>query len=29
MDAPSTAAILSAIVGKWGGVFINVGVIIA
>ena len=29
MDAPSTAAILSAIVGKWGGVFINIGVIIA
>ncbi|ACY84771.1 basic amino acid/polyamine antiporter [Edwardsiella piscicida] len=29
MSPPSTAAILASLVGKWGGVFINIGVIIA
>ncbi|WP_345829492.1 basic amino acid/polyamine antiporter [Erwinia sp. HDF1-3R] len=29
MAAPSTASILKALVGPWGGIFINVGVIIA
>ena len=29
MAPPSTAAVLSLVVGKWGGIFMNVGVIIA
>lgn len=29
MSPPSTAAILQSLVGEWGGIFINIGVIIA